>query len=807
MKAFYGKRGLGVSTSSGLSISINRLVLQQMEELGLEYGRGGGPPPAPGAAFEGIVAAMPAPTAVPAEAQKEAAPAPPLGVTLREKFADTAYWNANVITDRAGRAEIEIALPDNLTTWVMRGVGITSATDVGEGTAELLVTKPLLIRPVAPRFFVVDDEVELAAIVNNNTREELEVEVALSQAGLKLETVEKQLVTIPPGGEAKVVWEAKVLDVENAELIFSAVAGNYSDAARPRITTGPEGTLIVHRYSAPEVVGTGGQLLGEEMRREVVALPPKYDERHGELSIRLDPSLAAGMREGLTYLRHFPYECTEQVVSRFLPNVLTYHALKELGIEDPELEEKLPGLVKTGLEKLYLQQHDDGGWGWWAGGDSNPHLTAYVLFGLVKARQAGFEVDANAIARGLNYLSSHLITARHFEDYRQANRQAFILYVLAEAGETAWASEYTGDLFNNREKLSHYGKAFLALATSLIDPEDGRIHTLLSDLANSAILSATGAHWEEENYDWWAMNTDTRSTAVILDALARLDPENALIPNVVRWLMVARKEGIWETTQETAWALMALTDWMVYTGELKGEYDYRVELNEKELASGAVSQAKIGESVKLRVDVAELLRDQGNIVDIWRGAGPGRLYYTAHLRVYLPVEEIEPLNRGIAVFRQYSRADCSAGERCPEVDEAQVGDVIKVKLTIVAPHDLYYVVLEDPLPAGAEAIDPKLATTGLFEQEPALYRQAEDERWGEFYRWWWSWYSRSEIRDDKVVLFADYLPAGTYEYVYTFRATLPGHYHVIPAFANEMYFPEVFGRSEGRLLTISAAEG
>jgi uncharacterized protein YfaS (alpha-2-macroglobulin family) len=324
----------------------------------------------------------------------------------------------------------------------------------------------------------------------------------------------------------------------------------------------------------------------------------------------------------------------------------------------------------------------------------------------------------------------------------------------------------------------------------------------LSDLQNAAIFSATGAHWEESDYDWWAMNTDTRSTAVILDALARLDPENELILNVVRWLMVARQDGIWETTQETAWALIALTDWMVVTGELQGAYDYGVWLNDDSLAQGSVTPDTVDESVRLQVDVAELLAATGNRLTIGRGEGEGRLYYTAHLKVHLPVEEIEPLDRGVIVSRRYTDPACTEGARCPEVDEAAVGDVVQVKLTIIAPHDLYYVVVEDPLPGGAEPIDTGLDTTSLLNQEPGLYREAEDELWYDFYYWWWRWYSRSEMRDDKVVLFADYLPAGTYEYTYTFRATLPGEYQVIPTTANEFYFPEVFGRGGGRLFTI-----
>jgi len=221
---------------------------------------------------------------------------------------------------------------------------------------------------------------------------------------------------------------------------------------------------------------------------------------------------------------------------------------------------------------------------------------------------------------------------------------------------------------------------------------------------------------------------------------------------------------------------------------------------------GEVTPENIDQSVRLRVDVADLLAQASNYLTISRGEGPGRLYYTAHLKVYLPVEDIEPLNRGVVVRRQYTRAACvpTKDTPCPEVSEAQVGDVIQVKLTLIAPNDLYYLVVEDMLPAGAEAIDTSLDTTSLLERSPALRRQVERGGfWADFYRWWWRWYSRSELRDEKVVLFADYLAAGTYEYTYTFRAVLPGEYQVIPPFANAFYFPEVFGRGEGDLFTIN----
>jgi hypothetical protein len=814
----YARRALEVGTASDLTMSVNRYQEELAEDLDLAFdtlesraafGLRADEGMADGEvmATQTVEKAVEMEEAAPMEAPAAAANiAPPEGVEIREEFADTALWAPLIVTDERGQATVSMTLPDNLTTWVARGVGLTAETFVGEETADLVATKPLLVRPVAPRFFVVDDRAELAANVSNNTDEDLSVEVGLSAEGIAIstETPPLQTVAIPARSETKVTWDVTVNDVTEAQLIFSAVAddgagGEYADASKPRLTTGPEGSLLVFRYTTPDIVGTAGQLVEGGARTEAIALPPEFDDRRGHLTVRLDPSLAAGMQDGLRYLEHFEYECTEQTVSRFLPNLLTYHAMQSLGLENPELAERLPGLIEEGLTKLYNQQNPDGGWGWWHDAQnprSNAHVSGYVVFALLKAQQADVAVSADVLNKGIEYLLTQIKSVREYRNYRHANQQAWLLYVLAEGN--AAPQDKLDELYDNREKLSYYARAYLAQALWLGNPDDARLATLLSDLNNAAILSATGAHWEEDNYDWWAMNTDTRSTAIILDTLTKLDPDNAMNPNIVRWLMVARKTGIWETTQETAWALIALTDWMVETGELDANYDYALYLNEEELTTGSAMRETIRESAIKTVPIADLLADTLNALTIARTEGPGRLYYTAHLEVYQPVENVEPADRGLIVQRRYTLADCDELNRanCPEVREVKLGDVIRVDLTIIASHDRYYVVVEDPLPAGGEAIDTGLATTSLLAMDPTLNRQ--DSR----YWWWWRWYSRSELRDEKVVLFADYLPQGTYEYSYTFRATLPGDYHVIPTVAKEFYFPEVFGRSAGRLLTI-----
>jgi uncharacterized protein YfaS (alpha-2-macroglobulin family) len=172
------------------------------------------------------------------------------------------------------------------------------------------------------------------------------------------------------------------------------------------------------------------------------------------------------------------------------------------------------------------------------------------------------------------------------------------------------------------------------------------------------------------------------------------------------------------------------------------------------------------------------------------------LYYTAHLRTFLPVPEIEATNRGLSVQRRYVNPE--SGDT---VTEARVGDLIQVRLTVIAPNDLYYVVVDDPIPAGSEGVNPDLATSQQIGTRPGLDSSDPlSQGWG----WWW--FSNIEFRDEKVLLYSTYLPAGTYEYVYSIRAGLPGEYNVIPPVAYQFYLPEVYGRGDGSIFTILAAE-
>ncbi len=714
-------------------------------------------------------------------------------MTIREDFPDTAYWRGQVTTDANGEATVSITLPDSLTTWRMDARAVTQDTLVGQATHDIMTTKPVLVSPLTPRFFVVGDKAQVGTAVHNNTDQPITANVTLQAEGVTLHSPDTQAISIPAGQQGVVYWQVSVEDVARVDFVFSANAGEFSDASRPTLGTLEGQGIPVYKFEVPETVGTSGQLLDGGAVVESIALPifPDYTPTQGDVTIELAPSLVAAMADGLDYLAHYPYECTEQVVSRFLPNVLTTNALKAAGLSNPALERNLENQVNIALQKLYSRQRANGGWPWWDGERTNTLVTAYVVQALLEARDAGYDVRENVINQGVRYLQSNLPDADGLNGRYKNNRQAYLVYVLARAGEPN--AGQIERLYNLREDLNLYARGYLAQAILLLDDADPRLDTLASDFINAAILSATGSHWEETSRDYWNWNSDTRTSAIVLDTLIKLDPENPLVANGVRWLMDNRIEGRWATTQETAWTLMSLTEWLLASGELQPDYQYEVAFNGELLAANPVTGDNVRDTLTLQKEITDLFTDELNRLAIGRTEGPGNLYYTTHMNIWLPVEEVLPLDKGLILSRSYYRPD----DRETAVTAAELGETLLARLTIVVPNALHYAIIEDFLPAGLEAVDTSLQTS---QQTGAPQLYDPEDFWTQGYGWWY--FDHVELRDEKVVISADYLPPGTYEYVYLVRASSVGEFRGIPPTGQEFYFPEVYGRGAGSLFTV-----
>lgn len=772
---FYSRQPLGVQTAASLTRDVNRTTAQIIDGGG--FGGGGG----------------------------EMAPVGP----VRQDFRDTAYWKADVTTDAQGKATIEVKLPDNLTTWVMTARGATTDTLVGQARGETLTTQELIIRPALSRFLVQGDALRLSAVVQNNTDREIQARVTAQTTGLD-GTLEPQAVRVPARGKATVAWDTVVGPVAEASATLAAEGGGLADTVAVR--------LPVYQAATPETTGTAGVVT--DRIAEDIRVPANAAPTLGGLAIQLDPSLAAVTADGLKYLESNDLASAEAMVSRFLPSVASVQAASAMGlsVDRPALEAR----VAADVQRLYTAQNPDGGWGWWQGEASNPFLTAYALYGLTLAQRNSFTIASNVVERAQNYLTQALAAPPDTGTRGALSQRAFALYALAESGRPDVAKSVA--LYSIRDQMSLYGQAYLLLALDKADAtgQAQRIQAIARTLADNVKAGPTGAHWEEDIPNPTTMNTDTRTTALALMALARVNPQDPTLPNVVRWLMSVRTvDGGWRTSQETAWSLLALGETMRGRDEKDSAYRYSVNLNGKDLKSGQVSAGNLAEAQRVFQPLQDLQATVGNNLTLSK-EGRGNLYYTAHLTTYVPAEQVPALDKGILVGRQYLAVDPATLKPTGQAAEGvRVGDYVLAKVTLVAPETLHYVVVEDPLPAGFEAVNVSLRTASQAAQGPTIHQGestpapmagaagvggGENAPIQAFDQPYWSFWTHSEVRDNRVALYATQLAPGVYEYTYLMRAAAAGQFKALPATAYEMYFPERFGRSAAVSFPIAPAE-
>ncbi len=761
LPAFYSDQPLGVNTSLSLAGSTQFPALAPLGQ-----GGGGGEP----------------------------APA----IQVREEFLDTAYWNAEILTDEEGRAQVQVALPDNLTTWQVETRGVTADTRVGQGQTRVLATKDLLIRPVTPRFLVLGDHAPIAALVQNNTDTDLTVNVSLDANGFRLDDPVRasQMVTIPGGGRVRVEWWGTAQDVDQIDLVFSAQASDATGNLLQDVTRPALGALPVLRYVAPQSFGTAGILDQAGELLESVSLPRSFDPKGGQLEIEVAPTLGGALLRALDILEDHPYPTTDQLISRFLPALEIYSVMQEFDLEKPELRSRLDRALDEALIQLAERQNDDGGWGWWQGSRSDPSISAYVILGLSRAREAGVGLDDQIIRKGADYLRAALPAVDMLEETWQFDRLSLLHFALAEANQGIPAG--VSQLFDIRHRLNPWAQALLALTLDRLNAQDERARQLISDLKSSASRSASGAHWENREPDWQNMSTPIQTTAVVLYALASRDPASPLVADAMRYLMANRTaSGAWSSSYETAWTLMAAAQVMRGTGELRADFDFSVSLNGRPLLTGKASPDEEVSPISAEVSLDNLYETAPNALVFERSSGSGRLYYRAHLLVNRPVEQVSRLSSGLELSRVYylPNAECP-GSACPSLRRARQGELVTVRLTLTVPETAYYLMVEDYLPAGAEVLDTSLKTSQLGAVPQFDPRNPIEEGWG----WWW--FSNPRVYDDHIAWSAEQLPAGTYELTYRIVLLQPGEFRVLPARAWQAYFPEVRGNSAGEIFEI-----
>jgi uncharacterized protein YfaS (alpha-2-macroglobulin family) len=729
---------------------------------------------------------------------------------VRTDFRSTVIWLPNLVTTQDGKANFQVKFPDSLTTWRATVRAFDANTAIGNITYEVKSKKEMIVRLQAPRFFTERDNVTVSAIVNNYSDQEQKVRVTLESTGINVTDAPVVNITVPAGGEKRVDWKAQAVKAGQAQITVKAQSSTLADAmsrSYPVIAHG------IEKFLAQSVV-LKNQDETEQVKEMTINIPKERIKESTALRINLSPSMAANLLDALPYLADYPYGCVEQTMSRFLPAVIVRKTLRDLGLSQQDVEayisdvlkargdpqghpqtrtdttySQVDTMTKDGLKRLYDFQHSDGGWGWWKDGDSDRFMSAYVVWGLSLARDAGVEVNGQTLSRAVDFLQKNLV-----EEENDPDMLAWMLHALAQAkSSSGYEDKHRQRLWDMRDKLNPYSRALFALSEHRRgNDENSRI--LAQNLINGIDEDKANqtAHWGEAGINCRWSEGGVEATAFVVKALANIDPQSVYLDPAVKWLSLNRRGASWKNTRDTAIAILSLTDYLKATQELSPDYDYQIILNGQTVREGHVN-AQNALSFGRIIDIpSENLKDGDNSLQI-KIKGKGSLYASAYTKYFTLEEGIKSAGNEIFVSRKYFKQSVKetllkgyTDDWAPlnDGDTLKSGDRVRVDVTMEAKNNYEYLISEDYKPAGLEAVALNSGSATAI----ALDRSGkETKEWVPVYQ---------EFRDQKAAFFIAKLKQGKYILRYELRAEVPGEFHAMPNVAHAMYVPEIRANSD-----------
>jgi uncharacterized protein YfaS (alpha-2-macroglobulin family) len=716
---------------------------------------------------------------------------------MRRDFRPLAFWVGSLETNGSGTATAEITLPDSLTAYHVMAVAGDAASRFGSATSEIRVSKPLTLLPSMPRFLSVGDRASIGGAVTNTTATGGAATVTVKSLDPSvLDVGGTQTITLGAAATSAVRFDAVAKAAGTARLQMTARLGRENDAF--------ETTLPVTVAAPMETHAVSGETTSRAT--EAIALPAGAIAGPGGLTVDVASSALVGLGEGARYVVDYPFPCGEQKASRALVLLLASdlgQAFSLPGRAPASYKDSAASLLRT----LQNQQCENGAYALWPGACSSAsaYLTAYVLHVMRVADGMGLPQDEDARERALNYLEGELRQAPPAQAQYVpvwAASMAFGVKVLAEGGRNQDAN--ITRLYAAADRMPIFALSYLADALAAANDRGPRYQDVIRRLTNAMRVERDTAHVESLDPAQlsWVWDSNTTSTAVVLEGFARRGDSAPQAASMARWLLATREDGRWDNTHDNARALEALVS---YTRAFEAEtpdLTIAAAIGGRPIGSARFAGRTTSASTftaSLRDVAAATAADAAAGLTI-NATGTGTAYYTARVR-FQPRPAMDAANRGIQVERAIETFVENGNGAAATTFAA--GDLARVTLTVTVPAERRFVAVTDPLPAGFEAVD------GVFRTTAADLARATDidpsaPGGGDTWTAWWlrDGFDRVEKFDDRVELFATKLGAGRYQFTYLVRATTAGTFLAAGTRAEEMYAPDVNGRAAAATIII-----
>ncbi|MCB9979174.1 MAG: large extracellular alpha-helical protein [Rhodospirillales bacterium] len=739
-------------------------------------------------------------------------------IGMRNIFKFVSYWNPSLLTDSQGRAQIEFKVPDNLTGWHILALAVTPGDRMGLGEGTFKVNRPTELRPVMPNQVREGDVFQAGFSVMNRTDATRTIRMEIEASGdlKKGQSLKKtETLTLAPYKRASVFLplETSLLPLERdhpeGRIAFRATAADSTDS------DGLTYTLPVLKSRLPDVGALYGTTTQNHIR-ESIAFPADIHTDSGDLTLTLSPSVIGNLEGAFRYIRDYPYPCWEQLLTRAVM-AAQYKTLKPW-LNDHftwKDSEKLPDEI---LARATEFQSPGGGMAYFVPQDTyaDPYLSAYTALAFTWLRADGYAVPQDVETKLHAYLLTFLrkdVAPDFYQEGMSSTVRAVALEALARSGkiEKADIDRYRPHM----PRMDLFGKAHFLMAALHFEGTDTLTHETAAAILSAGNETSGKLVFNQIYDDGYAriLASPLRDNCAILSAFSVYEEKpkgKTLIGDksfrLLRAITQSRgNRDHWNNTQENVFCLNAVADYAKANEAQSPDLHVKASLDAKPLGEASFSAFTDAPVSLIRpIDSQDPGRKTTLSLD---RAGQGRLYYAARLRTAPKTPDLTEQNAGLDLRREYSVRKEGGWTLLGADESLKRGDTVRVDLYLSVPAARNFLVVDDPVPAGLEPVNRDLATASGVDASEGDFQAAGGSFWFRYTDWseygfsQWSFYHQ-ELRHDSARFYADYLPPGHYHLSYVAQVIAEGHFAALPARAEEMYDPEVYGRSAGGILSV-----
>ena len=670
-----------------------------------------------------------------------------------------ALWSGVVQTNRQGKATISLQIPEY--TGQLRLVAVACSADaLGSASTGLRVRRNYSLRTSMPRFLLPGDRTRCRAVVFNHTDRPCSAHVSWSPSGTIRGGGGSEELQIPAMGEAALCADFEAgRRMGQGEIRWDVVVSDSSGTELERFTE-----LAPLPVRPPAAYQSAHELIVlKPGDTRTIRNTTFIDDDRAEVGITVGANPLLRLKEALSYVVGYPYGCTEQTTSKLMP---LYLLRKNADLLDTTLEDDQPidAYVESGIARLFAMQTASGGLGFWPGASTPyPYGSVYAFHFLTLVENGReFELPAANMKALREYVRN---IAMDWSDTSRSARylRAYAVFTLALGGDLEAIRQI--ERFDNLV-MPRTSRFLLAAALARATQDEDRVKLYLS--------SAPCEPYTVTEQDR-TLNSDIRNTAVELLALNQMNADAATLEQKAKLLvdfLAYRGHG---STQETAFAVTALAD---YLEKSSGNID---------LAAAVIEGPERTASVSGRQTYSAKHKGQGGAFTV-ANTGEVDLFVNVTTRGVPETIDLRPVSEGVTVERTFftNRGDSIVASE----SALRQGETYVVGISMDCRQTVKNLVVADLLSGGIEIENPRL---GADVMPRARFRGAVAP-------------SHLEIRDDRLVLAFDELRKGTHLFYYVVRAVTPGSYQYPAVEAECMYDARVRGRSTPSVIEVGDQE-